>query len=178
MCAIEYYTYDDYATWSGEWELIYGLPLAMSPSPNVEHQTIAYDIAFELKLNAKKCDYCLILGETDWKINDDTVVKPDVVVVCNETNSNYITKTPEIIIEVISKSTAKRDEKTKFQLYQEERVPYYIIVYPSDLKAKIYHLGNNGYIKEGDFSQEAYHFETTQCATFINFGNIFKRFRR
>ena len=32
MCAIEYYTYDDYLLWEGDWELICGYPLMMSPS--------------------------------------------------------------------------------------------------------------------------------------------------
>jgi len=177
MCAVEYYTYEDYTAWEGDWELIYGVPLAMSPSPSVHHQVIAYDIAFELKLHAKTCEKCLILGEMDWKVNDDTVVKPDVVIICDEPNSAYMTKAPEIIVEVISKSTAKRDEKTKFKLYQEEGVKYYIIVYPDDLKAKVYRLENNQYIKEGDYTHEKFNFEDTHCQSAIDFGSVFKRFR-
>jgi len=177
MCAIEYYTYEDYKAWEGQWELIYGVPLAMSPSPSIEHQSIAYDIAFELKLNSKECHKCLVLGETDWKVSDDTVVKPDVVLICDEPNSAYMTKAPEIIVEVISKSTAKRDEKSKFKLYQEERVKYYIIVYPNDLKAKIYRLEEDEYIKIGDFTHEKYSFEDLHCQSAIDFESVFKRFR-
>ena len=88
-----------------------------------------------------------------------------------------MTKAPEIIVEVISKSTAKRDEKTKFKLYQDEMVKYYIIAYPRDLKAKIYKLENGKYIKEGDFLTESYTFEETTCKASINFDNVFKRFR-
>jgi hypothetical protein len=39
--AIEYYTYDDYLLWEGKWELIKGLPMAMTPSPIINHQDIA-----------------------------------------------------------------------------------------------------------------------------------------
>ena len=52
-----------------------------------------------------------------------TVVKPDVVLICDEPNDKYITKTPEIIIEVISPATTKRDEVFKFDLYEKEQAP-------------------------------------------------------
>jgi Uma2 family endonuclease len=177
MCAVEYYTYDDYCQWKGDWELIYGLPLAMAPAPMITHQAIAYEIVYELKASTRECKECLVFGEADWKINDDTIVTPDVVLICNETNEAYMTKAPEIIVEVISKSTAKRYEKTKFKLYEEEKVQYYIIVYPKDLKAKIYRLENGKYTKEGDFLTESYDFEETTCKASINFDSVFRRFR-
>ena len=31
---LETYTYDDYKNWQGDWELIYGHPYAMAPSPD------------------------------------------------------------------------------------------------------------------------------------------------
>jgi Uma2 family endonuclease len=177
MCAVEYYTYEEYCQWEGNWEMIYGVPLAMSPAPMIHHQAIAYEIAFELKSSSRECKQCLVFGEADWKINNDTVVKPDVVLICNETNKSYMTKAPEIIVEVISKSTAKRDEKTKFKLYEEEKVKYYVIVYPNDLKAKIYKLQEGHYSKEGDFLTESYTFEESSCKASVNFGSVFERFR-
>ncbi len=178
MCAVEYYSYSDYVQWEGDWELIYGVPLAMAPAPMITHQAIAYEIAYELKSSTRECQECLVFGEADWKICDDTIVKPDVVLICNETNRAYMTKAPEIIVEVISKSTAKRDEKVKFKLYEAEKVLYYILVYPDDLKAKIYRLENNKYTKEGDFSLESYKFEETTCRASIDFKNVFNRFRK
>ena len=177
MCAVEYYTYDDYCQWKGDWELIAGVPLAMAPAPMINHQVIAGDILFELKSSMGACRECLVFGEADWKVNDDTIVKPDVVLICNETNDAYMTKAPEIIVEVISKSTAKRDEKTKFKLYEEEKVKYYIIVYPDDLKAKVYRLENGKYTKEGDFLTESYDFTEATCKASINFEKVFERFR-
>lgn len=178
MCAIEYYTYEEYCQWEGDWELIRGIPLAMAPAPMIDHQAIAYEIAFELKSSTRECNECLVLGEADWKINEDTIVKPDVVLICNEPNNAYMTKAPEIIAEVISKSTAKRDEQTKFKLYEEEKVKYYIIVYPNDCKAKIYKLVDGKYSKEGDFSLESYTFDETTCQASVNFEQVFKQFRK
>jgi Uma2 family endonuclease len=178
MCAIEYYDYEDYKQWDGKWELIYGMPMAMSPSPMISHQAIAYEIAFELKSNIKECSNCLILGEEDWKISNDTVVRPDVVLICDEPSQEYITKAPIIIAEVVSKSTAKRDEKTKYELYEKEGVLYYCIVYPDDLKAKIFKLIDGKYKKMGDFSKETFLFEDIECPTSIDFKNVFEKFRK
>ena len=177
MCAIEYYTYDDYVTWKGDWELIDGIPLAMSPAPMITHQAIATNIAYELKKSSEECEKCLVLNEVDYKINDDTILRPDVVLTCNETNKMHLTKAPEIIVEVISKSTAKRDEKYKFEIYEKEKVKYYILVYPDDLKAKIYKLEGKEYDKQGDFFTESYEFDESYCKASINFERVFKKFR-
>ena len=48
MCAIEYYTYEDYKLWEGDWELIRGFPVAMAPSPVILHQYIASMFVYEL----------------------------------------------------------------------------------------------------------------------------------
>jgi len=87
MLPIEYYSYDDYSKWKGDWELIKGIPLALSPSPTITHQIIVSKIVFELKESKN----CLILSGADWKISNDTVVRPDVVLTCNETNDTYMT---------------------------------------------------------------------------------------
>jgi len=99
------------------------------------------------------------------------------VLTCGETHEMYLTKAPEIIVEIISKSTAKKDEVYKFDIYEREKVKYYIIVYPDDLYAKIYKLDEKKYDKQGDFSMETYHFEETKCGLSLNFEKVFKRFR-
>lgn len=181
MGAIDYlkhYTYDDYKLWDGHWELFEGFPVAMSPAPMINHQAIAANIIFELKSTAGECDRCLVLGEEDYKLTDDTVLRPDVVLICDEPHDAYITKAPEIIVEVISKSTANNDENYKFDRYEAEKVKYYIIVYPDDLRAKVYKLKDGKYDKQGDFSKETYDFEETLCKVRIDFDKVFKRFRK
>ena len=177
MGAIEYYTYADYKNWKGEWELIDGSPISMAPAPIIKHQGLAYKIAMLLGIEIEKCDKCEVLGEEDWKISDDTVVRPDVVLICDEPNEDYITKAPEIIIEVISPSTAKKDEKYKFSIYESEKVPYYILIYPNENKAKVYKLEKNKYEKQGDFFNQMYRFENTTCKPEIDFDRLFKKYR-
>jgi Uma2 family endonuclease len=178
MCAVEYYNYDDYASWEGDWELIDGMPVSMAPAPMIKHQSLAYRFAMLLGNEIEDCNRCEVLGEEDWKISDDTVLRPDVVLICDEPNDIYITKAPEIVVEVISKTTAKKDEKHKFNIYESEKVPYYIIVYPDENIAKIYKLENNKYEKQGDFFNQSYKFENTTCKPTINFEKLFRRYRK
>ena len=91
------------------------------------------------------------------------VLGKDVVLICDEPHDAYITKAAEIVIEVVSKSTAKNDENYKFHRYEEEKVNYYLLTYPDELRAKIYKLVDCKYDKQGDYSKESYDFEETLC---------------
>ena len=172
-----YYTYDDYKLWKGDWELMNGHPIAMSPAPMRKHQSLASEIIYNIREQLDECPLCEVLGEVDYKVSDDTVLRPDVVLTCGETNESYLTKAPEIIVEIISKSTAKRDETYKFDVYEAEKVNYYIIIYPDELIAKVYKLDDKEYDKQGDFSEETYEFTQTKCGIKIDFKRVFKRFR-
>lgn len=172
-----HYTYEDYKLWEGDWELFNGIAVSMSPAPMRIHQSLASQIIKEIGNQIEVCTICEVLGEVDYKVSDDTLLRPDVVLTCGETNDTYLTKAPEIIVEIISKSTARRDETYKFDIYQAEKVKYYVIVYPEDLIAKLYKLDGKVYDKQGDFSLEVYHFEEITCPLSIDFSRVFKRFR-
>jgi hypothetical protein len=43
------YTYDDYVQWEGNWEIINGIPYAMTPAPSKKHQQLSLEIAIQLK---------------------------------------------------------------------------------------------------------------------------------
>ena len=117
---LPHYTYDDYKAWEGRWELIYGVPYAMSPSPIISHQEISGKIFLELNKKLNDCKQCKSILATDWIISNDTTVCPDNSVVCemNEKDS-FITKAPAIIFEVLSPSTKKKDRTTKYELFQQ-----------------------------------------------------------
>ena len=126
---LPHYTYDEYKLWEGSWEIIDGIPYAMSPAPTIKHQAVSSKIAWQLEELLKDCPQCQALLPVDWKISDDTVVQPDNLVICHTpANSQFIRQAPEIIFEILSKSTAKKDKDRKYQLYQKEGVKFYIIV--------------------------------------------------
>lgn len=175
---MKHYTIKDYALWEGEWELINGMPYAMAPSPNVSHQAVAGKILTQLNNSLANsppgCEGCHALMEIDWEVSNDTVVKPDVLIICNEIDEKVV-KTPAIIFEVSSPSTAKRDEQLKFELYEKEAVSYYILVYPQTQVAKVYHWKNGSYQKVKDFSVEHFEFILDDCSILLEFASIWRK---
>ena len=164
------YTYDDYKLWDGNWELIEGYPYAMAPAPMIKHQNISAKIARYLSEAFENCDDCQVLMPIDWRISDGTIVQPDNSVICHKPkNEEYITKSPVIIFEILSKSTAKKDTGIKFDLYEREAVQYYIIVDLKHENAKVYHLKNGKYIKLCDATNEEIAFKINSCNNRIKF---------
>lgn len=170
----EYYTVEDYQQWEGDWELIYGKAYAMSPSPSYDHQYINLKIARYLDEQLDDCPNCHAVIETDVTLSKDTVLRPDSMVICYEPE-DQLTKAPEIVFEVISKSTSKRDELLKFDIYQNEGVKYYILVYPDSNKAKLYLLLDYKYRKIADFTNETYDFELDKCTIHFDFSFIWRK---
>ncbi len=74
---LPHYTYDDYLRWEGNWELIYGIPYAMSPAPKLDHQAISNNIAQLLGNLLSDCATCQALLPVDWRIDVETMVQPD-----------------------------------------------------------------------------------------------------
>jgi len=158
------YTYDDYKEWEGRWEIIDGIAYAMSPMPMIKHQKISNNIGWQLKDIFQKCQKCQALMPVDWKIDEETVVQPDNLVICHTPkHPAYLTKAPVVIFEVLSKSTAKKDMTLKYNLYESEAVKYYILVNPDDEVAKAYELKDGRYIKVGDFSDEKLKLTVDEC---------------
>ncbi|CAA6813082.1 MAG: Unknown protein [uncultured Sulfurovum sp.] len=174
---LPHYTYEDYVQWEGEWELLDGIAYAMAPAPVKKHQKLVLSIGSELLQQTDMCKECEVLMDSDWKVNSENILKPDVAVVCNDKNEKYISKTPEIIFEVISPSTASKDEGLKFHIYANEGVKYYILVYPNDLVAKVYKNDDFNFKKIGEFDAEVLKFDDTKCEVNFNFSAIFDRFR-
>ena len=175
---IEYYTYEDYRNWEGDWELIGGVPLAMTPSPLLTHQKMATQVAAALNDAIEECEECFVVMEQDWKIDEETVVRPDVVLACDDPGEEHLSKTPEIAVEIVSPSSARRDERTKFELYASEGVRYYLLGYPKDRKFRLWRLENGRYRKEGDFTGGSYRFDGGHCAFALDFSRIFSRLKR
>ena len=127
----EIYTVKDYEKWEGDWELIEGRPYAMAPAPFNKHQWMSGKILSLLNNKLKKCKKCFALMEAEYRVNNKTVLRPDVSLICGELGK-YITKAPLIIFEVISLSTRFRDEITKKEIYKQQKVPFYVMIYPDN----------------------------------------------
>ncbi len=94
--------------------------------------------------NNNHCN-CKILFECDWKITDDTVVRPDVMIACGTIEGKYPTKPPVLILETLSPSSILKDRNTKFKLYQSYGVKYYLIANLDRREIEYFVLKDNYY---------------------------------
>jgi hypothetical protein len=103
----EAYTLQDYLQWEGDWELIRGQPVAMVPSPSFEHQQVSAAIFRQLDESLDDCPHCQAVFEIDVEFAQDTVVRPDVLVICYQPEGERLTRAPDLIFEVISPRTTR-----------------------------------------------------------------------
>ena len=171
----ERYTASDYRQWEGDWELIDGVAYAMAPSPVIAHQSVSAAVFRQLDEALEVCPHCQALYEIDVQFAEDTVVRPDVLVICHEPEGDWMTLAPELIFEIVSPKTARRDEVTKFQIYRDEGVGHYVIVYPDLKKAKVWRLIDGEYRKVGDFHDELHRFNLSKCAIDVEFSRLWRR---
>lgn len=169
---LPHYTYDDWKLWEGKWELMDGFPIAMSPAPLPKHQRISLAIGSELRIALKKCKNCFAYDPIDYKISADTILIPDILVVCGQIKKPFLDFPPALIVEVLSPSTALRDRNTKYTTYEEQGVKYYLIVDTDRESVEVYELQNGKYaLKISD--NNLYHFEFEEgCNVDVNFSEI------
>ena len=148
------HTYGDYRSWPEDvrYELIDGVAYEVSPAPTLPHQDIAGGIYAQLigKLGKGTCrayiapvDVCLPKGaEADEQI--DTVVQPDVLVVCDagKLSERGVRGAPDFVVEVSSPSTAGHDHVLKRRVYERAGVREYWLVHPVDRVVTIYRLAD------------------------------------
>lgn len=97
-------------------ELIEGCVYAMAGA-SANHERISLNILSEFRNHLKKSPCEPFGSDMKLKINSNFFY-PDAMVDCNFDDSKpYFTETPIIIVEVLSKSTRKRDETTKLMSY-------------------------------------------------------------
>ncbi|WP_457597412.1 Uma2 family endonuclease [Hydrogenimonas sp.] len=178
MPAIAYderYTVADFNRWEGDWELIGGHPYAMSPFALPDHQWVSGQLLKSLMEALEGCETCYALMETEVAFDEETVVRPDVMVVCDVDLHSRIEKTPKLVFEVVSRQSAGRDERLKFDLYEKEGVTYYGLVYPDRKKCRLFGLEGGRYVKVGDFFEEFHTFRIDGCEATVDFKEIWLR---
>lgn len=144
------YCYADYRSWPEELrgELIGGVFYDMSPAPSVPHQRAVGGIYEQLKrqLRGKTCrpfiapiDVLLGAGEESVDATED-VVQPDVLVVCDpaKIGERFIRGAPDFVAEVLSPSTAGKDQVAKLALYEAAGVREVWLLHPVDRVLTIY----------------------------------------
>ncbi len=168
------YTLEDYRQWKGDWELWQGIPISMTPSPFGPHQRIAARLVTTLQnsIDLNQCD-AVVLAEIDWIVADDTVVRPDVLVLCGNAPARHVEQTPAFIAEILSPSTEQLDRGAKFDLYREQGVGYYMIIDPAKRELDVYRLDEDKAYQPLKTMDEMVLEICRTCRLNISFGNLF-----
>ncbi|MCL1845481.1 MAG: Uma2 family endonuclease [Defluviitaleaceae bacterium] len=159
------YTNADYDNWPENFrcELIDGVPYptygydrngepCMMPAPVPGHQAILRELfgRFWHFLKGRRCQVfpAPTTVRIDYDENGDTVFEPDLVVICDRSKIDKkkgCLGAPDMIIEILSPSTRKKDKIFKKQKYQQHGVREYWIVDPEARLVDVYLLVEGRY---------------------------------
>ena len=171
---LPHYTYEDYVQWEGKWEVIDGIPYAMSPSPMPKHQLISANLIAEFRQQLKKCATCKVYQPIDYLVAEDTILQPDMLIVCGEIVKKYLDFAPALVVEVLSPSTAAKDRFTKFPIYQSKGIRYYLIINPDLEEVEVYELFEGEYKMAIRGKEISYDFTFNACNANIDFKEIWQ----
>jgi Uma2 family endonuclease len=163
------YTYADYLKWQFDEivEIIKGRVYKMSPAPLRYHQQISVRITSDIDqyLRRKMCKVYSAPFDVRFPVNGEegedaiyTVVQPDICVVCDleKLDDKGCLGSPDMIVEIISPSTAKKDTNEKYNLYESAGVREYWIVFPKERFIMVHLLNDKGvYDLVGNFEPNA-----------------------
>ncbi len=152
------FTWADYLSWPDDerWEIIDGVPYAMSPAPSTKHQIVTGNLFSRLaqRLSGKPCRP--FIAPTDVKLSDLDVVQPDILVVCDPARVTpaHIEGAPDVVVEVLSPVTSAKDLRQKKALYERTGVREYLVVDPLEHYANRFLLGADGFDKGTVFASD------------------------
>ncbi|MCI9058007.1 MAG: Uma2 family endonuclease [Oscillospiraceae bacterium] len=151
------YTYADLLSWEEDvrYELYDGYPIALD-SPSRSHQRISLELGrqFGNHLIGKTCrvynapfDVRIFEEEGDSSRNVSTVLQPDLLVVCDpkKLDERGVRGAPDLVIEILSKTTRRLDLLSKYNIYQRAGVREYWIVDPDTQTVTVHTLEDGKY---------------------------------
>lgn len=157
------YTYADYLSWnlSERVELLWGKIFKMSPAPSTNHQRISSILHRNIAnfLMNSSCEVFHAPFDVYLKINEqqpDSVVQPDIVIVCDQSklDEKGCQGAPDLVVEILSPSSAQKDLKYKLKLYEEAGIPEYWVVDPSNFLVQVFVLESGQYQSHRPYTYE------------------------
>lgn len=139
-------TYEDYEKLSEDgnrYELADGKLELISPSASVRHQLISFQIQKNI---AESCEseYFILVAPIDVILSPVEVRQPDLVMIHRSRihimKNRGIDGAPDLVVEILSPSSIKRDRVSKLKTYAHYRIPEYWIVDPFNNSLEQYFL--------------------------------------
>ena len=155
-------TYEDYLELPDDgkrYEVIEG-ELVVNASPIPRHQQIALRIGGRIDLYFENHGSGQVfVAPLDVVLADDVVLQPDVMIVSaarmQVVGPTHIHGAPDLVVEVLSDRTRKRDETVKRKLYERYGVNEYWIVDPAGNIVKIYRRDADSFTRVSEISIES-----------------------
>ncbi len=162
-------TYEDYLLFPDDGkrhEIIDG-DHCVTPAPKTKHQKVSFNLTVAIGSFVKQRGLGLVLAApSDVILSDENVVQPDLLFVstarANIVTEDNIRGAPDLVVEIISETTRKKDEVTKRKLYERFGVQEYWIVDPELETVKIFRRAQQGYGRAVELSKEADDILTTE----------------
>ncbi len=161
------YTFADYLKWNDgkRYELIDGQVYILAPAPSPEHQRISGELYRQISNYLLDKDCQVFAAPFDVRLPEGeerdeeilTIVQPDILVVCDKSKLDQrgLKGAPDMVIEIVSPSTAGRDRGVKRDLYERNGVREYWLVDYSNKTIEVYLLNEgNRYGKPVVYSAE------------------------
>jgi Uma2 family endonuclease len=166
---LPHYTYYDYEQWKGNWELIDGLPFAV-PSKAANNQQVVANliIGFCSALN----NTCAVYQSMPYLITDDTILKPELMIVYGEKSQKFLDFPPVLVVEILFPATVLKERHKKFGLYEDQGIKYYIIIAPDKQEAEIYELLDGKYQLKQAGKNIVHEFFFPECTARVDFKEI------
>jgi Uma2 family endonuclease len=156
-------TYDDFVQFPDDGlrhELIDGEHY-VTPSPNTKHQGISINLTVLIGSWLERNPIGrLFHAPFDVVFSNFDVVEPDLLYLSNERAADALTPlhvrgVPELVIEIGSPGTRKRDETVKRRLYERTDVSEYWVVDPEINTIRVYQREGDGFARVVEFSADA-----------------------
>ena len=133
-------------------EVVIGMP------PIPKHQDIVGEIFFMLKTIVKKSGGRVFLSPIEVYFDTHDVYEPDVLYLKPDTacevGEKRLLGAPDLVVEVLSPSTAKYDRQQKYGAYEQHGVSEYWIVDPAHGTVEVWALAEESYQKQGVYAGE------------------------
>ncbi len=163
----ERFTWADYQKWPDEQrcEIIDGQICDMTPAPGTAHQEVSANLMYEFCgfFKGKPCKvfaapFDVRLAEKKETHNKcSNVVQPDISIICDQKkiDEKGCAGAPDLIVEILSPSTASKDQVKKRRLYERHGVKEYWLIHPIERYAHIYALKGDNFEFIGVFDDAA-----------------------
>jgi Uma2 family endonuclease len=152
------FTYHDYLQLPEDrrYEIIDG-ELFLTPAPGTYHQRIEMKLLFLLFGHVREHDLGEVLpAPCDLVLSETDVVQPDIFFIAKErreiVGEKYVSAAPDLVVEILSESTAKRDRGIKAKLYERTGVKELWIVDPWEKSVEIFRRREEAFVRHALFS--------------------------